>query len=72
LKRRRNSLTAPSDLVSSGLQSGKIHDRRSWILPGIGGINMISGAGMLNFESTQSIQKLVIDNEICSMTYRFL
>ena len=27
---------------------------------------------MLNFESTQSIQKLVIDNEICGMTYRFL
>jgi trimethylamine--corrinoid protein Co-methyltransferase len=42
------------------------------LLAGIKGINMISGAGMLNFESTQSTQKLVIDNEICGMTYRFL
>jgi trimethylamine--corrinoid protein Co-methyltransferase len=42
------------------------------LLAGIKGINMISGAGMLNFESTQSIQKLVIDNEICGMTYKFL
>jgi len=42
------------------------------LLAGIKGINMISGAGMLNFESTQSIQKLVIDNEICGMTYRLL
>ncbi len=42
------------------------------LLAGIKGINMISGTGMLNFESTQSIQKLVIDNEICGMTYKFL
>jgi trimethylamine--corrinoid protein Co-methyltransferase len=42
------------------------------LLAGIKGINMISGAGMLNFESAQSIQKLVIDNEICGMTYKFL
>jgi trimethylamine--corrinoid protein Co-methyltransferase len=50
-----------------GLESGM-----GSLLAGIKGINMISGAGMLNFESTQSIQKLVIDNEICGMTYRFL
>jgi trimethylamine--corrinoid protein Co-methyltransferase len=50
-----------------GLESGM-----GALLAGIKGINMISGAGMLNFESTQSIQKLVVDNEICGMTYRFL
>ena len=27
---------------------------------------------MMNFESTQSIQKLIIDNEICGMTRRFV
>jgi len=53
--------------AQSGLESGM-----GALLAGIKGINMISGAGMLNFESTQSIQKLVIDNEICGMTYRFL
>jgi trimethylamine--corrinoid protein Co-methyltransferase len=53
--------------AQSGLESGI-----GTLLAGIKGINMISGAGMLNFESTQSIQKLVIDNEICGMTCRFL
>jgi len=42
------------------------------LLAGIKGVNMISGAGMLNFETTQSIQKVVIDNEICGMIYRFV
>jgi trimethylamine--corrinoid protein Co-methyltransferase len=53
--------------AQAGLESGM-----GSLLAGIKGINMISGAGMLNFESTQSIQKLVIDNEICGMTYKFL
>ena len=53
--------------AQSGLESGM-----GTLLAGIKGINMVSGAGMLNFESTQSIQKLIIDNEICGMTYRFL
>jgi trimethylamine--corrinoid protein Co-methyltransferase len=53
--------------AQTGLESGM-----GSLLAGIEGINMISGAGMLNFESTQSIQKLVIDNEICGMTYKFL
>jgi trimethylamine--corrinoid protein Co-methyltransferase len=63
----------------TGMSDAKILDAQSGLESGIGtllagikGINMISGAGMLNFESTQSIQKLVIDNEICGMTYRFL
>ncbi|MHA1743017.1 MAG: trimethylamine methyltransferase family protein [Candidatus Heimdallarchaeota archaeon] len=42
------------------------------LLAGIKGVNMISGAGMLNFETTQSIQKVVIDNELCGMIYRFV
>ncbi|MBN2554057.1 MAG: trimethylamine methyltransferase family protein [Spirochaetales bacterium] len=53
--------------AQSGMESGM-----GVLLAGIKGINMVSGAGMLNFESTQSIQKLLIDNEICGMTYRFL
>ena len=42
------------------------------ILAGLAGINMISGPGMLDFESTQSIEKLLIDNEIIGMTQRFI
>jgi trimethylamine--corrinoid protein Co-methyltransferase len=42
------------------------------ILAGLAGINMISGPGMLDFESTQSIEKLVIDNEIVGMVKRLV
>lgn len=53
--------------AQAGLESGL-----GTLLAGLGGINMVSGAGMLNFESTQSLEKLVIDNEICGMTYKML
>jgi trimethylamine--corrinoid protein Co-methyltransferase len=39
-------------------------------LAALAGINSISGPGMLNFESCQSLEKLVLDNEICGMTLR--
>jgi len=34
------------------------------------GINNIAGPGMLDFENCQSLEKLVLDNEICGMTLR--
>jgi len=42
------------------------------LLAGLAGVNMIAGPGMLDFESTQSIEKLIIDNEIVGMVKRFL
>jgi trimethylamine--corrinoid protein Co-methyltransferase len=42
------------------------------MLAALSGINRISGPGMLDFESCQSLEKLVVDNEICGMTYRLL
>jgi len=42
------------------------------LLAGLAGINMVSGPGMIDFESTQSIEKLLIDNEIIGMVKRFL
>jgi trimethylamine--corrinoid protein Co-methyltransferase len=36
----------------------------------LSGINNISGAGILNFINSQSLEKLVVDNEICAMTFR--
>ena len=34
-------------------------------LAALAGINSVSGPGMLDFESCQSLEKLVVDNEIC-------
>lgn len=42
------------------------------LLAGLAGINMISGPGMLDFESTQSFEKLIIDNEIAGMVKHLL
>lgn len=36
----------------------------------LSGINSISGPGMLDFESCQSLEKLVVDNEIAGMALR--
>lgn len=62
-----------------GLSDAKVVDAQAGFETGIGailaalaGINMISGAGMLDFESCQSLEKLVIDNEICGMALRLV
>jgi len=36
----------------------------------LSGINNISGPGMLDFENCQSLEKLVLDNELCGMVLR--
>jgi len=41
-------------------------------LAALSGVNNISGPGMLDFESCQSLEKLVMDNEICGQTLRLL
>ncbi|MFQ5511174.1 MAG: trimethylamine methyltransferase family protein [Candidatus Krumholzibacteriia bacterium] len=41
-------------------------------LAALAGANIVSGPGMLNFISTQSLEKLVLDNEICAMARRLL
>jgi trimethylamine--corrinoid protein Co-methyltransferase len=41
-------------------------------LAALAGINNISGPGMLDFESCQSLEKLVLDNEICGMALRMV
>ena len=42
------------------------------VLAALAGINVVSGPGMLDFESCQSLEKLVIDDGICAMVYRLL
>lgn len=62
-----------------GMSDSKINDSQAGLETGIGavlaalsGINVISGPGMMNFESCQSLEKLVVDHEICSMAYRLI
>jgi trimethylamine--corrinoid protein Co-methyltransferase len=49
----------------SGLESGI-----GALLGALAGINVISGAGMLDFLLTQSLEKLVLDHEACGMALR--
>jgi trimethylamine--corrinoid protein Co-methyltransferase len=53
--------------AQAGLESGM-----GALLAGLAGINVVSGPGMMDFESTQSLEKLVIDNEICGMVLRMI
>ena len=53
--------------AQAGLESGM-----GAALAALSGINNISGPGMLDFESCQSLEKLVVDNEICGMTFRLI
>ena len=41
-------------------------------LAALAGINSVSGPGMLDFESCISLEKLVVDNEVCGMTQRMV
>jgi trimethylamine--corrinoid protein Co-methyltransferase len=41
-------------------------------LAALAGINNVSGPGMLDFESCFSLEKLVVDNEICGMCHRMV
>ena len=42
------------------------------LLAALAGINMVSGAGMMDFESCQSLEKLVLDAEIIGMARRLI
>jgi len=62
-----------------GLSDAKCVDAQAGFETGIGavlaalaGINVVSGGGMMDYETCQSLEKLVIDDEICAMAYRLL
>jgi trimethylamine--corrinoid protein Co-methyltransferase len=61
------------------LSDAKTNDAQAGFETGLGavigalaGINVISGPGMLDFETCQSPEKLVMDDEICGMAYRLI
>jgi len=51
--------------AQAGLETGM-----GAVLAILAGINSVSGPGMLDFESCQSLEKLVVDHEICRMGFR--
>ena len=62
-----------------GLSDAKTPDYQAGLESGIGavlaalaGINMISGAGILDYILTQSLEKLVLDHEACAMALRLV
>ncbi len=62
-----------------GLSDAKTNDNQAGLETGIGavlaalsGINVISGPGMMDFILCQSLEKLVIDNEIAGMALRLI
>jgi trimethylamine--corrinoid protein Co-methyltransferase len=42
------------------------------VLAALSGVDNVSGPGMLDFESCYSLEKLVVDNEICGMAQRLI
>jgi len=62
-----------------GLSDAKVVDYQAGLESGIGavlaalaGINMVSGPGMLDFLTTQSLDKLLLDHEACGMALRLV
>lgn len=60
-----------------GMSDSKVIDYQAGFETALGaligvlkGINIISGAGMIEFECCQSLEKLVLDDEICGYVYR--
>ena len=60
-----------------GLSDAKLLDAQAGLetsmgatLAALAGVNSISGPGMLDFESCQSLEKLVLDNEIAGLALR--
>jgi trimethylamine---corrinoid protein Co-methyltransferase len=60
-----------------GLSDAKLLDAQAGLESSMGatlavlaGVNSVSGPGMLDFESCLSLEKLVLDNEICGMALR--
>ncbi len=60
-----------SDAKALDAQAG-LESSMGATLAALAGINNVSGPGMLDFESCQSLEKLVVDNELCGLTLRMV
>jgi len=62
-----------------GLSDAKALDAQAGLETGLGvvlaalsGVDNVSGPGMLDFEACHSLEKLVVDNEVCGMVQRLV
>jgi trimethylamine--corrinoid protein Co-methyltransferase len=65
--------------VYLGMSDAKVVDAQcglesagSTLVAALAGVNMVTGAGMIDFESCQSLEKLVVDAEIIGMAKRLI
>lgn len=58
-----------SDSKGADFQAGAESSAGS-MFAALGNVDVVSGPGMLNFQLTQSLEKLVLDDEICAMAFR--
>jgi trimethylamine--corrinoid protein Co-methyltransferase len=63
--------TAMGDAKLPDMQAG-FETGMGAALGALTGVNNIAGPGILDFINTFSLEKLVVDNEICGMTFRLL
>jgi len=71
LKIPTQAYTSMTDAKLLDVQAG-LESAMGATLAALSGINNISGPGMIDFESCISLEKLVIDNEVCGMTQRMI
>ncbi len=62
---------ALSDTKSADYQAG-METGIGAVLAALAGVNLISGPGMMDYEICQSLEKLVLDNEVCGMSLRLV
>ena len=71
LKIPTQAYTSMSDAKHVDAQAG-LESGMGATLAALSGINNISGPGMIDFENCQSLEKLVLDNEMCGMAQRLI
>jgi trimethylamine--corrinoid protein Co-methyltransferase len=59
-----------SDSKTLDAQAG-LETSMTVMMAAAGSVDFVSGPGMINFESCQCLEKLVLDNDICGMARRF-
>ena len=62
---------ALSDAKTIDAQAG-LETAMGAVVAALAGVNVVSGPGMLDYVRCQSLEKLVIDDEICGMAYRLI
>jgi len=62
---------ACSDSKSPDYQAG-MESGIGAVLAALGSINIVSGPGFLNYENTQSLEKLILDHDSCNLSRRLI